>query len=112
MKTSSVSFRSAMRPEYLAEFEAAGVAPPPDLPLRGQVEPLQEPVVQIQRSVTRKVILADPGISGNVVAENLAAVLGGTLMLLLWSAKIVIIVYAAMIIGFIRASRRGSRRGL
>ena len=112
MKMSSASYRSAMRPEYLSEFEEAGIVPPSDLMLRGQVEPLQEPVVQIQRSVTRKVILADPGTSGNVVAENLAAVLGGTLMLLLCAAKIVIIVYAAMIIGFIRASRRGSRRGL
>ena len=106
MKTSSACCRSAMRPEYLAEFEAAGVAPPSDLPLRDQAEAFREPAVRIQQSVTRKVILAGPELSGNVVAMNLAAVAVGTLKLLLWAMMIAVGIYAAMISGFLRASRK------
>ena len=104
MKTSSVSFRSAMRPEYLAEFEAAGVAPPSDVPLRDQAETRVE-------NRTRKVILADPGISDNVVAANLAAVAVGMLQLLLLASMLAIGMMIAVVAGFVKASRKGSRRG-
>jgi len=110
--TSSESSRSVMRPEYLAEFEAAGVAPPSDLLLRDQVEPLPAPATHIQRSATRKVILMDPRISANVVVENIAVVAVGTLKLLLSVMMIAIGMYAAIIIGFMSASRKGNRRGL
>jgi hypothetical protein len=106
VKTSSVSFRSAMRPEYLAEFEAAGVAPPSDLLLWDQVEAFREPAARIQQSAIRKVILAGPELSGNAIAVNLAAVAVGTLKLLLWAMMIAIGIYLAMITGFIRASRK------
>ena len=104
MKTSSVSFRSAMRPEYLAEFEQAGVAPPSDLPLRDQVETRVE-------NRTQKVILTDPGISDNVVAANLAAVAVGMLQLLLLASMLAIGMMIAVVAGFVKASRKGSRRG-
>src|SRR5258705_10740705 len=99
-----------MRPEYLAEFEAAGVTPPSDLPLRDQAAPRWKPAIPIPQAATCKVILKHPGISGNVVAENLAAIAVGTLKLLLMATIITVGIFAAVITGFVRGSRKGRRR--
>ncbi len=59
-----------------------------------------------QQSSTRKVILAGPEIPSDVIAANLAAVAVGTLKLLLWAMVVAIGVFGAIMIGFVRASRK------
>lgn len=109
MKTSSESSRSAMRPEYLAEFEAAGIPPPPDLPLRHdgrQAETVLRPTRQGPSVWTRKIILPQPGTtSADRMTSDVAAIIGG-LLIVLRIAIIPLIIVGALVAGMLAAERK------
>lgn len=108
MKTSSQYCRSEMRPEYLAEFEEAGI--PPYSQVAFPVEATDAP--PIERVRTRKVILDRPmnGAPTDAVAGNLAAVVFGVAVLFVVAVYVPAALFFAMMAGFLKANRRGRRR--
>ena len=102
MKMSSPYCRSEMRPEYLAEFEAAGIPPYSQVAF-----PVETPTLLAEPARTRKVILDRPTQdSGDGVAENLAAIVAGMAMLF----AVALALPMAFLFGVISANRRANRR--
>ena len=106
MKTSSPYCRSEMRPEYLAEFEAAGVPPYSQVAF-----PAPMPPIQPERRTTRKVILetSTSAPTADPVGQNLAAIVVGASLVFIIGLFLPIMVLAFMG-GIMKASRRGRRR--
>jgi hypothetical protein len=110
VKTSWVPSRSEMRPEYLAEFEAAGIDPR-SIAVWGQwANTVEESVTHVAQRRTRKVILSQPtlqpasrdplGIVGNIFSKF-------WFLLLLSLSPLVIAVW---IVQAVTAVNRGGRR--
>jgi hypothetical protein len=114
VKTSSESSRSAMRAEYLAEFEAAGIRPPADLPLRHegrQAEIALGASEQVPSGRVRKIILPPPGATrADLLASDFVAI-GGGLFIVLRIAVMALVAMGALVAGMLAAERRGRRRG-
>jgi hypothetical protein len=108
VKTSSDCSRSVMRPEYIAEFEEAGVDPYSSVTLTDRLETLPEPAKNIQRPRTRKVILSQPQRSNN---DGLASNDGGGAAGLLWILVIVTFFPLIIMVGIARAAMAVKRGG-
>jgi hypothetical protein len=99
-----------MRPEYLAEFHAAGVEPYSRGELRDQPETVREPAIQIQHLRTRKVILSRPAQSNaDPMASNLAGIAVGLLIVLAIAAFLPVVIFVGML-SFALSLNGGGRR--
>ena len=129
MTTSSPYCRSEMRPEYLAEFEAAGVPPysqvrfpPPSYKAHRHEEAAQRPYliassapadheIQCEATRSRKVIFDAPGrYATSAVAANVAAIVLGVGIAFVVGFVIPMMLVFAFLRGVTKASRRGRRR--
>ena len=106
MKTSSPYCRSEMRPEYLAEFDAAGVAPYCQVSF-----PTPVPARQPEQRRARKVILDSPSraINHDPVGSNLAAVVLGVAWVML-IGLLPMVLTLAFLRGILKAGRGRRRR--
>jgi hypothetical protein len=113
VKTSSVCSRSAMRPEYLAEFEAAGLDPHAGAAVERPII-AQESAARARPLRTTKVILSQP--APQITSAEVAGVVCDVfkliwyLLLVSLSPLIIAVWIASVVAGGSRAGRRRRRR--